>query len=742
MLKPALLVSLVPLAAACLAQESTAGIQVAPASATRPAHTAARAEKRAFEITDVYRSATVGSPSISPDGKLVVFSVRRYDLEKDESWSEIWVVGADGSNPRQMTQARKSDTSPQFLPHGDAILFTSNRTGTSQLHVIPVAGGEARALTSFPTGVADPVVSPDGRWIAVAAEVFPEVGADAARTKELLDAAEGSKLAVHVADDLLYRHWTSWKDGRATHVLLVDAASGEVVRDLTPGPFDAPTFSLGGERGYDFSPDGEELVFVSNHDAKQAESTNADLWVVPVDGSGEAVNLTDANDGWDGAPLYSPDGRWIAYVSQETPGYESDLRRLALYDRAARSTRYLTSRDGFDDWVEDLRFLPGDELLFQADNRGRNPLYRLPLAGGEPVEVLRDGQIDAFDLAPDGASVVYARRRVNEPAELFSATIPSQARTEGTTPAQLTRFNEALVAEVDLRPAEEMWVENEGNQIHVFVVTPHGFDPAQKYPLILNVHGGPQSQWTDSYRGDWQVYPGKGYVVAFANPTGSNGYGQDFCDAIRADWGGRVYRDLMKVTDALEELPYVDRERKGAMGWSYGGYMMMWFQGHTERFKCQASMMGVYDLRAMHGSTEELWFPEHDLGGTPWDSEEYARWSPSNFVENFQTPALVITGELDYRVPYTQSLEYFTDLRKQGVPARLVVFPEAGHWPGWREMAFYYNAHLDWFHRWLGGEPAPLDVAEFARGTRRLADALPEAASRAAAGATGEDGLD
>jgi dipeptidyl aminopeptidase/acylaminoacyl peptidase len=751
MLKPALLLSLLPLVGACLAQESTAGIQVAPASTVRPAAVAGSAEKRAFEITDVYRVATVGSPAFSPDGSRVAFSVKRYDLEKDESWSEIWLVDADGSDPRQMTQGKKSDTSPQFLPGGEEILFVSNRTGSSQLHTIPVAGGEARALTSFPTGVADPVVSPDGRWIAVSAEVFPEAGADAKRTKELLDAAEGSKLEVHVADDLLYRHWTSWKDGRVTHVLLVDAASGEVVRDLTPGPFDAPTFSLGGERGYDFSPDGKELVFVSNHDERQAESTNADLWVVPVEG-GEPVNLTDANEGWDGAPLYSPDGRWIAYVSQETPGYESDLRRLALYDRARKSTRYLTSREGFDDWVEDIRFLPEGEILFQADHRGRNPLFRMPLAGGEPVEVLRHGQIDAFDLAPDGASVAYARRRVHEPTELFVA--PIVVPSDGGEPVRLTRFNAALEAEVDLRPAEELWIESEGgNAVHVFVVTPHGFDPAKKYPLVLNVHGGPQSQWTDSFRGDWQVYPGKGYVVAFANPTGSNGYGQDFCDAIGKDWGGRVYRDLMKVTDALAELPYVDKERMGAMGWSYGGYMMMWFQGHTDRFRCQAAMMGVYDLRAMHGSTEELWFPEHDLGGAPWESEEYARWSPSNFVENFETPALVITGELDYRVPYTQSLEYFTDLRKRDVPARLVVFPEAGHWPGWREMAFYYNAHLDWFQRWLGGEAAPLDVAEFARGTRRLADALPDAgtaassgaageATAASSGAAGEDGLD
>ena len=280
----------------------------------------------------------------------------------------------------------------------------------------------------------------------------------------------------------------------------------------------------------------------------------------------------------------------------------------------------------------------------------------------------------------------------------------------------MTNFNAGLAAEVDIRPAEEMWVKGDGDyEVQVFVVKPHDFDPTKKYPLILNVHGGPQQQWLDPYRGDWQVYPGKGYVVAFPNPTGSTGYGQDFVDAISCDWGGRVFRDLMKVTDALAELPYVDDERMGAMGWSYGGYMMMWFEGHTDRFAASASMMGVYDLRSMHGATEELWFPQWDLCGRPWDSEHYERWSPSTYVENYTTPCLVVTGEKDYRVPYTQSLHFFTDLQLKGVPSRLVVLPNSGHWPSWTEMAFYYLVHLDWFHQWLGGEPPPWDVNRFLR---------------------------
>ncbi len=671
-------------------------------------------ERRAFEIADYYRTAFVGGPVVSPAGDLVAFTVRRYDLEVGESWSEIWTMGTDGSGLRQMTFGRHHDGTPVFFPDGKRFVFVSDREGDApQLFVMAVDGGEPRQLTDFPMGVADPVVSPDGKFIAVSSEVYPECGADADCNAGIEEDRTGGKLAVHMADELLYRHWTSWRDGKYTHILLVDADSGEAVRDMTPGRWDSPTFSLGGGPSYAFSPDGAELVYVSNHDPDPASSTNADLWAVPVDlekPQVEAVNLTDANDGWDGHPVFSPDGRFIAYLSQETPGYESDLFRIALLHRATGKIRYLTDRESFDDWVDEVAWSKdGRSLYFQAQQEGRNPLFVMDVGSGKIRKLFADGAIGAWKVLEDGP-VIYSRRTTGEPPEIF------RAAADGSGRERLTRFNEALEAEVDIRPAEEMWVDSgRGYRIHVFVVKPHGFDPARKYPLILNVHGGPQQQWMDAYRGDWQVYPGKGYVVAFANPTGSPGYGQDFVDAISCDWGGRVFEDLMQVTDALEKLPYVDSGRMGAMGWSYGGYMMMWFEGHTTRFKALAAMMGVYDLRAMYSSTEELWFPEHDLCGTPWTSEHYRKWSPSEFVTNFATPCLVITGEKDYRVPYTQSLEFFTDLQKMKVPSRLVVFPRSGHWPSWLEMAFYYNAHLDWFHRYLGGGEAPWDPVELLR---------------------------
>jgi len=326
------------------------------------------------------------------------------------------------------------------------------------------------------------------------------------------------------------------------------------------------------------------------------------------------------------------------------------------------------------------------------------------------ADVYRDKTVDAFRIARDGKSIVYVGRSTGEPAEIYRADL------NGTPRKKLSHFNDDFMREVDVRPAETMWVDGAlGAKVQVFIVKPHDFDPAKKYPLILNVHGGPQQMWADAFRGDWQVYPGAGYVVAFANPHGSTGYGQDFTAEISGDWGGAPFDDLMKVTDALEKLPYIDANRMGAMGWSYGGYMMDWFEGHTARFKAIASMMGVYDLRSMYSATEELWFPEWDLKGLPWNSPLYAKWSPSNFVTSFKMPCLVISGERDYRVPYTQSLEFYTDLQKMNVPSRLIIYSESGHWPSWYEMVLYYTAHLDWFHQYLGGGAPPWSTQAFLR---------------------------
>jgi dipeptidyl aminopeptidase/acylaminoacyl peptidase len=369
--------------------------------------------------------------------------------------------------------------------------------------------------------------------------------------------------------------------------------------------------------------------------------------------------------------------------------------------------------ESFRNWIEDFEWSPDSRsIFFSGPVEGQMPVHRIDLASRAITRILEDKTIDQFDISGEPVRMAYTRRATGSPSEIFRADL----RAGKPSIVQLTHVNDAVVEEVDIRPAEPLWVEGAaGAKIHVFIVKPHGFDPGRKYPLILNVHGGPQQQWSDGFRGDWQVYPGSGYVVAFANPHGSTGYGQDFTAQISSDWGGRVFEDLMRVTDALEKLPYVDRDRMGAMGWSYGGYMMNWIEGHTTRFKALASMMGLYNLKSFYGATEELWFPEWDLKGQPWNSELYEKLSPDSYVRNFKTPCLIISGERDYRVPYTQSLEFFTALQKRNVPSRLIIYSNAGHWPSWHEMALYYTAHLEWFHKYLGGNAPPWTAEQLLR---------------------------
>ncbi|MBD0325574.1 MAG: S9 family peptidase, partial [Pyrinomonadaceae bacterium] len=536
------------------------------------------AQKRAFTIEDLYRIKSVSDIHVSPDGKSVIYTVGAPDLARARRTSQIWMMNIDGTNARPILQNEKGANSPQFSPDGKWISFISN----SNLYVVAANGGATRKLTDISTGVSDVLWSPDGKMIAFSSDVYPECNADDACNKRISERWGKGSLKAHMADDLLYRHWTAWKDGTRTHTFIVNVANGEL-RDITPGERDAPNFQLGGPLQYDFSPDSRELVYVSNPDRVLAASTNNDLWIISLtEANARPRNITASNLAYDGSPKYSPDGKYIAYRMQKQPGYESDLFRLALYDRATGKSTVLT--ESFRNWVDEFRWSNDSKsLYFSGPVEGQNPIYRLDLASGKISQVLAAQTINAFEFTPDERQIIYIRHSVGEPAEIYSTSlIGGQSRDV----RRLTKINEAVANEVDIRPVEAMWVQGSGGaRIHVFIVKPHGFDASRKYPLILNVHGGPQSQWTDGFRGDWQVYPGAGYVVAFANPHGSTGYGQDFTAQISGDFGGRVYEDLMKVTDALEKMPYVDGKRMGAMGWSYGGYMMMWMQGHTDRFK-------------------------------------------------------------------------------------------------------------------------------------------------------------
>lgn len=667
--------------------------------------------KRAFTIQDVYRTIGVSGLSLSADGKTLSFNVTTQDLKQHSSFTSIHLMSL--STKGALVSSSMMDgkcSNAQWSADGKWIYYDATGTITDddgketkspQVWRRNIATGETEQVTSFPLGVSGAVLSPDGKLLAFATEVYPDLGADgeanAARWKKKTE----GPVQGHIADKLLYRHWSDYADGRYSHVLVYNIAE-QTYTDVTPGEYSAPTW--GNAPGFAFSPDSKEICFISNHTSRPEANTNADLFVVPVSG-GEAKCITANNEAWDGSPKYSPDGRYIAYRFQKVPGHESDRFRLALYNRSTGEKTVLT--EDIDNWVNDDFVWTSDSksIYFGVQEHGLVPIFKVDIASGKYAKVLPDRAVSNFCIGNDGY-IYYTYSTTGKPTALYRCKMGSDAEQ------QLTFYNQALEDEVDIRPSESMWVEGaDGAKIQVFIVKPHDFDPNKKYPLVVNVHGGPQMQWMDSFRADWQVYPGAGYVVAYPNPHGSTGYGQDFTTSISGDWGGKPYEDVIKVTEALAKLPYVDAERMGAMGWSYGGYFMNWLQGQKHPFKCLASMMGLYDLRSMWGATEELWFPNFDLKGQPWNSELYKKWSPSEYVENFKTPTLIITGERDYRVSYTQSLQYFSVLQTLGIPSRLIVFSNDGHWPATlTSMPVYYNAHLEWFHTYLGGAPAPWDT--------------------------------
>ncbi|MGH9901264.1 MAG: S9 family peptidase, partial [Pyrinomonadaceae bacterium] len=661
----------------------------------------AQQARRPFTINDLLKVRRVGDPQLSPDGRMIAYTITDPDRAANRGRTQIYLIPVGGGAPRQLTSGDGSSTSPRWSPDGQRIAFTTG----GQIWTMDAAGGDRRQITSISTGAADPVWSPDGRMIAFVSDVYPACADDACNKGRDAQAAE-SKVKAKVIDRLLYRHWSAWKDGKRTHVFVVASDGAGAARDLTPGDYDAPPFSLGGPADYAFSPDSKELAFARNTDKVEATSTNGDIFVVPVTG-GEARRLTGDNRGADLSPLYSPDGRYLAYRSQATAGFESDRWRLMLYDRQTNRARELTPK--LDSYVEGFVFTPdGKYVYFVTGERGRHPAYVVPVEGGEPVRVLQ-GFNDDLKISADGRTMVFTRSSAGVPTEIYATRIadPRTRIAQGESAVvRVTKTNDEFLANFSLPPAEELtWEGAGGVRVSGWLVKPPDFDAARKYPLLVLIHGGPQSAWNDSwgYRWNPQVFAAAGYVVLMPNPRGSIGFGQQFVNEISGDWAGRVYTDIMNGAAHTLSLGYVDRERVGAAGGSYGGYMVNWILGHNDdprfRFKALVSHAGLLNLESMYGVTEELWFPEWEFKGTPWDNPEmYRRWSPHLFAKNFRTPTLVTHGELDYRVPIGEGLQLFTYLQKQGVDSKLLYFPDEGHWilkPQNSEL--WYNTVIGWF---------------------------------------------
>lgn len=646
--------------------------------------------KRPMTPADLYRLKTVSDPRFSPDGRWIAYTVSVPDLEENHFDSDIWLMPSDGGEAFQLTNSPAADHSPRWAPDGTRIAFISGRDDGEDLYIIPIGGGEARRITASEHDLRAPVWMPDGTGLVCGARVLPEGKTDIENwTEEELPRCEARTI-----DRLLFRQWNRWLGDERNHLFLVDLETG-AMRDLTPGDIDVPPVSLAGPHDFDVSPDGAVICYVANTDSMPAVSTNHDLFTADV-ATLEERRIT-TNPALDGRPCYSPDGRSIAYPAMEKVGYESDRRCLVIYDRKKEKRTRLT--DALDRSVREIVWAPDNRsIFFTARDEGRCSIYRVAL-NGEIERLSNEGYSTGLDISPDGGTLVFVRSYNHLPAEIY--TMPAS----GGTATPRTALNADVVAELDLPPLEEFWFTGAaGTRVHGFIQRPPGFESGRTYPLVLAIHGGPQGMWADAFMTTWftfQLVCSPGYVGVFINPRGSAGYGSPFREEVSRDYGGRCYEDLMNgLAYAIEEYDFIDGDRSAAIGGSFGGYSVNWIMGRTDRFDCIVSHAGLYNLTSFYGATEELWFPAWDMGTTPWEEPElYERWSPHRFAQNFTTPTLVTHGERDYRVPLAESLQLFTALRRQGVPARLVVFPDEGHVIGrpqnnirwWREI-----------HRWLG----------------------------------------
>jgi dipeptidyl aminopeptidase/acylaminoacyl peptidase len=652
--------------------------------------------QRNFDVETMLKLSRLSEPQLSPDGKLVAFTVQTVDLDRNTKPKQIYVVPLNGGLPRQITREGTDNERPRWSPDSKQIYYVSNRDGSTQVWRMDPDGNNPRQVSHLSTEAAGILVSPDGKKIVFLSNVYPECGADDACNRKRLDEAAKSKVKARVYTSLLYRHWTEWQSQRRQHIMAMNS-DGTAVQDLTPGIHDAPPFSLGGPDDYAISPDSTEVAFTMNVDANQAASTNSDIYIEPIVG-GEPKKIT-LSPGADDAPLYSPDGKYLAFRSQARAGYESDRWRLMVLERATGKTTILT--DSLDRWVEGFTWSPDStRLFFTVEDRGRTGLQMISVAGGGIRNVISgDSSIDDVQFSGDGSFMIYTEQSGSRPVEIFRAS------ATGGPAVPLTRLNDSILSNVSLRPLENFWVESsDKTRVNAFVAKPPDFSPTRKYPVLFLIHGGPEGAWgeTWSYRWNPQVFANAGFLVVMPNPRGSTGYGQRFIDDVNGDWGGKAYDDIMAVVDKAATLPNADPEHMAAAGGSYGGYMVDWMLGHTTRFKAFVSHAGVYDLRSMAGATEELWFVNWEFKGMPWENADmYSKWSPSYFAQDFKTPTLVMHGEQDFRVPYTQGLQLFTALQMQKIPSKLVVFPDEGHWiqkP--QNSVLWYNQFLDWIGEW------------------------------------------
>jgi dipeptidyl aminopeptidase/acylaminoacyl peptidase len=702
-------------------------------------------QKHPFTFEDMMKLKRVGAPVPSPDGKWVVFDCEDVDLEANKKISHLWIVPANGGDSRRLNPTPNHEERPRFSPDGKRVIWTSKATDPTQIWMCDFdanAGaltGKPHQVTSISTGADGAIWSPDGKNIVFVSAVYPNCKDDACN-KQRDEETKKSKVKAKIFTRLFYRHWNAFTEFKRNHLFVITAdavaaglwpapspsatssptlATGERLqeaRDLTPGDHDVPPFSLGGQDMYAISPDGQEVAYTSNIDEVEATSTNNEIFVVPI--SGGTPKKISTSPGSDTTPLYSPDGKYLAWRSQARAGFEADKWRLLVQDRQSGKIDDLTRL--FDRSVGSFAWMnlpPGDEptpsIWFTAEHWGNSPIWAVtPGWGGLPVTpkgpVREPLHVDDFAVA--GTRLFFTRMAINSPNEIARLDlhgIHDSVPLVNVPTYKVTHMNDALLSQIDMQPLESFTFKGANNDdVQGFMVKPPGFDPNKKYPLKFLIHGGPQGAWGNSwtYRWNAELFAATGnYVVVMINFHGSTGYGQKFTDSISGDWGGKPYVDLMKGLDYLEKTyPFIDKNREAALGASYGGYMANWLLGHTNRFKCIVSHDGMFNAESAYGTTEELWFANWEFGGPPWKKRDvYRKWSPHEYAQNFKTPTLVVHGQNDYRLDVSQAFDLFTTLQVLKVPSKMLYFPDEGHWvlkP--QNSQLWYKTVNDWVDQW------------------------------------------
>jgi dipeptidyl aminopeptidase/acylaminoacyl peptidase len=671
----------------------------------------AAAAPHPFDVHDLVAMRRASEPQPSPAGDQVVFLLRSTDLDANRGRTNLWRVGMDGSGLRALTPAKGNDSNPRWSPDGKSLYFLSTRSGSSQVWRLPLGaqspstGGEAVQVTRLPLDVESFGLSPDGRRLALSMEVFPDCPRLAC-TQERLAAKAKRKASGELFDHLFIRHWDTWFDGRRSHLFVVPAeggASAEPV-DLSRGmDGDVPSKPFGGPEEYAFSPDGRTVVFsirlAGEHDREEPWSTNFDLYQVPADGSAPPQNLTAANPAWDTRPVFSPDGRSLAYLAMSRPGFEADRYRIMLRDLSTGATREVAPQ--WDRSPDELFFSPDGRTLYAtAAQVGQVPLFAIDVATGGVRELVREGSVHGAALAGD--RLVFGLDTMRSPVDLYSVA------ADGSDVKRLTDVNHGRLAAAEMGDfAPFQFTGANGDTVHGWIVKPVGFDAAKRYPVAFLIHGGPQGSFHNEFHYRWnpQVYTGAGYAVVMIDFHGSTGYGQAFTDAISKDWGDKPLQDLQKgLAAALAQSPWMDGDRIAALGASYGGFMIDWIAGNwPDRFRCLVVHDGTLDQRMMYYSTEELWFPEWEQGGPYWTNPEgHEKYNPVRFVERWKTPMLVIHSALDFRIPVTQGIAAFTAAQRRGIPSEFLYFPDENHWilkPA--NSILWHDTVVGWLDKWL-----------------------------------------